>query len=157
MDVASFAEIEPEFTARVSRIVWATVATVDARGRPRTRILHPMWEGTTAWILTGRESFKARHLAANPHVSLSYWDPEHAVAYIEATAEWCDDLPEKRRVWDLFKSTPFPYGYDPSSIPGWTAPDAPGFGILKLKAGRIELAGMTMNPPGVLPRLVWRG
>ena len=42
-----FADIADEFAARTQRIVWCTVATVDESGRPRTRILHPIWEGTT--------------------------------------------------------------------------------------------------------------
>ena len=71
MDVGSFGEIEKEFNERTQRIVWCTVATIDRKGRPRSRILHPIWEGTTGWI-TGRNSFKAKHLAANPYVSLSY-------------------------------------------------------------------------------------
>ena len=76
MDVASFGEIEKEFMERISRIVWCTVTTIDRKGRPRARILHPVWEGSTGWIATGRDSFKAKHLAQNPHVSLSYWDPQ---------------------------------------------------------------------------------
>ena len=38
------------------RIVWCTVATTGADGRPRTRVLHPIWEwdgtGLTGWIAT---------------------------------------------------------------------------------------------------------
>ena len=77
MDVASFAEIEKDFMERVARIVWCTVTTVDRKGRPRARILHPIWERSTGWIATGRSSFKGKHLEANPYVSLSYWDPQH--------------------------------------------------------------------------------
>ncbi len=91
MDIASFAEIEEEFVARVSRIVWCTVATVDRQGRPRSRILHPIWEGSTGWIATGRHSLKEKHLAANAYVSLSYWDQEHQQVYVDAKAEWIDD------------------------------------------------------------------
>ena len=116
MDVTSFAEIEEEFMARVRRIAWCTVATVDAKGRPRTRILHPIWEGTTGWIATGRHSHKEKHLAKNPYVSLSYWDPQHQQIYADCKAEWCDDAAEKRRVWDLYKNTPPPLGYDPQMI-----------------------------------------
>jgi len=155
MEVSSFSEIEAEFMARVKRIVWCSVATVDTRGRPRTRILHPNWEGTTGWVCTGRNTIKARHLAANPYVSLSYWDQKQENVYVEATAEWEDDPREKRRVWDLFKANPFPYGYDPSLIPGWTAPDAPGFGILKLTPWRIELSGFSLEPGVAVPRSVW--
>ena len=49
MNVASFADIKEEFNKRVSRIVWCTVATVDTKGRPRSRILHPIWERSTGW------------------------------------------------------------------------------------------------------------
>lgn len=42
MDVATFAEIEPEFNERIRRIAWATVATVGRQGRPRACILHPI-------------------------------------------------------------------------------------------------------------------
>src|ERR1700682_1462510 len=87
MDIASFAEIEDEFMARVRRIVWCTVATVDRRGRPRTRILHPIWEGSTGWIGTSPRSLKAKHLEHNPYVSLSYWDQQHQQIYADCKAE----------------------------------------------------------------------
>ena len=32
--------------------------------------------------------------------------------------------------WDALKTAPPPVGYDPAIIPGWTAPDAPAFGVL---------------------------
>src|SRR3990170_8750486 len=98
MDIASFAEIEEEFMARVRRIAWCTVATVDRQGRPRSRILHPIWEGATGWIATGRQSFKAKHLASNPYVSLCYWDPQHEQVYVDCRAEWEDRIEEKRRL-----------------------------------------------------------
>ena len=47
MDVTDFSEIAEEFDARVKKIVWCTVSTIDRQGRPRSRILHPIWEGTT--------------------------------------------------------------------------------------------------------------
>jgi len=50
MEVSSFTEIEAEFTERVQRIVWCNVATIDTLDRPRSRILHPLWEGATGWI-----------------------------------------------------------------------------------------------------------
>jgi general stress protein 26 len=155
MDVASFAEIEEEFMRRVRRIVWCTVATVDTRGRPRTRILHPNWEGPTGWIMTGRNTLKARHLAANPYVSLTYWDQKQENVYVDARAEWADDLVEKQRIWDMFKANQFPYGYDPAMIPGWTSPDAPGFGVLKLTPSRIELSGLSLEPGKVVPTYTW--
>jgi general stress protein 26 len=140
MDVASFTEIEPEFMERVARIAWCTVATVDRKGRPRTRILHPIWQETTGWILTGRHTLKTKHLARVPYVSLTYWDPKHEIVYVEAAAAWDDRPEEKRRIWDLYKSTPPPLGYDPAII--WKGPDDPTLGLLKLTPSRIELSDL---------------
>ena len=155
MDVPSFDDIAGEFHKRVSRIVWCTVATVDRKGRPRTRILHPIWEGATGWIATGRQSHKARHLARNPNVSLSYWDQQHQQVYIDATAEWIDDQAEKLRIWELYKNTPPPYGYDPQII--WRGgPGDPGYGLLRLAPWRIELFSLRDMITGTESK-VWRG
>ncbi|MFN3238014.1 MAG: pyridoxamine 5'-phosphate oxidase family protein, partial [Pseudomonadales bacterium] len=75
MEVDNFSVIAEEFDRRVKKIVWCTFTTIDRQGRPRSRMLHPIWEGSTGWIATGRHSFKAKHIAANPYVSLTYWDP----------------------------------------------------------------------------------
>ena len=138
MDVTSFADIQDEFLARISRIVWCSVATVDRRGRPRQRILHPVWEGATGWIATGRHSLKEKHLERNPNVSLSYWDQQHQQVYADCTAAWIDDTAEKLRIWELYKNTPPPLGYDPAII--WRdGPSDPSYGVLKLTPWRIEL------------------
>lgn len=151
MEVSSFADIEDDFVARVKRIVWCTVATVDRQGRPRTRILHPIWEGSTGWIGTVPQSHKAKHLAKNPYVSLSYWDPQHEQVHVDAKAEWVDDMPAKRRIWDLYKNTPPPLGYDP--VISWQGVEDPAFGLLKLTPWRIELFGLaTMRAGGT----IWR-
>ncbi|HXV44531.1 MAG TPA: pyridoxamine 5'-phosphate oxidase family protein, partial [Anaerolineae bacterium] len=96
--VTSFRDIEKEFIERVHSIVWCSVATVDTQNRVRSRILHPLWEGSTGWIITRRNSLKAKHLAHNPFVSLAYIaDIAHPV-YADCTAEWADDLESKQRV-----------------------------------------------------------
>ena len=153
MDVASFSEIEKDFNARVARIVWCTATTVDRKGRPRSRMLHPIWEGTTGWIATGRHSFKEKHLAKNPYISLTYWDPQHEQVHAECRAEWVDDLGEKQRVWELFKSTPEPLGYDPAMF--FQSADNPEFGLLKLTPWRIELWSLGAMASGQ-PSQVWR-
>jgi general stress protein 26 len=156
MEVASFDDIADEFNARVARIVWCTVATVDRKGRPRTRILHPIWEGPTGWIATGRHSHKAKHLAHNPYVSLSYWDQQHQQIYADCRAQWVDDPATRRRIWDLYKNTPPPLGYDPAIIPAWKdGPDSPEFGVLKLMPWRIELFAIGQMATGQEPA-VWR-
>jgi hypothetical protein len=72
----SFADIQEDFLRVTASIAWATVATVDTRGRPRTRVLHPIWEVAdgrpVGWIGTERSPLKTRHLDANPYVSVSY-------------------------------------------------------------------------------------
>ena len=156
MEVASFSEIAEEFQARVARIVWCTVSTVDTKGRPRSRILHPIWEGSTGYIATSPNSLKAKHLAKNPHVSLSYWDQQHQQVYADCRAEWIGDAAERHRIWDLYKTTPPPLGYDPAMIPIWKdGPDTPDFGVLKLAPWRIELFGIAQMATGQQPA-VWR-
>ena len=152
MEVASFADIEQEFLGRVARIVWCTVATVDRQGRPRTRILHPIWEGSTGWIATGRDSHKAKHIAANPYVSLSYWDQQHQQVYVDAGAEWIDDPAEKKRLWELYGSTPPPLGYDLGMI--WRGGlEDPAYGLLKLTPWRIELFALADMFAGKEPQI----
>lgn len=140
----SFAEIQEDFDKRVQRIVWCTLTTVDRKGRPRARMIHPIWEGSTGYIATGPQSLKAKHIAQNPYVSCSYWDQQHEQVYAECKASWVSDPAEKRRIWDLFKNTPMPYGYDPAMFwPG--GPDSPEFGVLKLDPWRLEIGSlMTM-------------
>ncbi len=154
MDVGSFAEIEQEFSSRVSTIVWCTVATVDRSGRPRSRILHPIWEGNAGWIATGRNSFKAKHITHNPHVSLSYWDQGQKQVYADCTARWEEDAGERLRIWELLKNTPPPMGYDPGLF--FQTPENPDYGVLRLTPWRIELWSLTDMVSGN-PPLVWRG
>src|SRR4051812_44556985 len=116
MDHIHFTEIEGEFLKRVNTIVWCNVASVDPQQRPRSRIMHPIWEGATGWIGTRRESYKSQHLATNPHLSLPCVADLVNPVYVEWMAAWEDDLVEKQRVWNLFKDAPPPVGYDPASM-----------------------------------------
>lgn len=137
MKIGSFAEIEDEFVARAHKMVWCALATVDARGRPRTRVLHPIWEGGAGWIATRRHSPKARDLAHAPYVSLAYIADLAAPAYVDGIATWVDDLDQKRRIWEAFKAAPPPLGYDPAPI--FIAPDDPGFGLLRITPQSVRL------------------
>jgi len=149
-----FTDIEAELHKRVTRIVWCTLATQDPQGRLRSRILHPIWEGSTAWIATGRTSPKAQHIAHNPYVSLSYWDPQQEQVYADCRAEWVDDLPTRQRIWNLLKDTPAPVGYDPGLF--WKeGMSDPGFGVLRLTPWRIELYSVPDMMTGKAPQ-VWR-
>jgi uncharacterized pyridoxamine 5'-phosphate oxidase family protein len=137
MEVASFADIEDEFLRRVHRMVWCNAATVDAKGRPRSRLLHPLWEGQTGWITTHRTSFKHKHLARNPYMSLAYITEIMSPVYVDVTAVWEEDQNEKLRVWDLFKTTPEPLGFDPAQ--DFIRYDHENFGLLKLTPWRVAL------------------
>ena len=137
MEVTSFEDIRADFDARVQKIVWCTVTTNDSKNRPRTRVLHPIWEGSTGYVISGRESYKAKHLAKNPYVSVSYWSPESGLVVADCKATWEESLEEKRRVWALFKNTPMPYGYDPEML--GSKADDPASGLLVLTPWRVEL------------------
>jgi general stress protein 26 len=137
MHVPNFETIETEFIQRVHAMVWCAVASIDTQNRPRTRILHPIWEGATGWIGTDPRSLKAKHLAHNPHLSLAYISNIMNPVYVECTAEWIEDRGEKQRIWDLFKTAPEPLGYDPAIT--FVSVDHESFGLLKLTPWRIDL------------------
>jgi general stress protein 26 len=139
--VNSFADIETEFTRRVLEIVWCNVTTVNRQGRPRSRILHPIWQGSTGWILSSRHSLKEKHLAKNPYVSLCYANASLEQVYAECRAHWEDGADVKSRIWDLFAATPQPVGYDPTAFwPG--GKEDSDFGVLKLTPWRIEVTSL---------------
>ncbi|MGH3880605.1 MAG: pyridoxamine 5'-phosphate oxidase family protein [Actinophytocola sp.] len=153
MLVESFSEIAEEFQARVARIAWATVATVGPDGAPRTRILHPIWEGHVGWIGTTAGSDKIRHLGREPRVSLTYWDPEQDNVHVEAIATVAADQADRDRIWQLFATTEPPLGYDPVLF--WPSSTDPVFALLRLDPTRIELTGLRHRSSGRAP-LVWR-
>ena len=85
----------------------------------------------------GPPDVEDKHLAANPNVALSYWDPQHDTAVVHARAEWCDDTATKTRIWNLLKNTPPPVGYDPELF--WRNGMDDTFGVLKLTPFQIQL------------------
>ena len=132
-------EIQPEFEARVRRIVWAQLATVDPAGRPRTRVVHIVWDGLTGFLSTAPGSPKLEHIARNPNVSVGYWDPVQTTVLAECHATIIDGVAARARPYQLIASEPEPYGFDPSIWGG--TPDDPGFALVRLEPWRIELAG----------------
>ncbi len=147
MEISTFAEIEPIFSQRIGHMVWCNLATVDRSNRPRSRIVHPLWEGTTGWVTTRRNMHKAKHLAHNPFVSLAYIADVAKPVYVDCRTEWVDDLDDKQHVWELCLQTPLPLGFDPAPI--YERVDHPDFAVLKLIPWRIDL----VNPPA--EHLVW--
>jgi general stress protein 26 len=151
--VASFADVADEFRRRWERTIWATMATVGPRGRLQSRLVHPLWEGATGWIATGADSLKARQLKINPYTSLTYWDQMNEQVHVECHAEFEHRVEEKRRVWDLFKQTPFPLGYDPGLF-FKEGPEGRSVGIVRLVPWRVELWSLAELMAGK-PSLVW--
>jgi hypothetical protein len=142
--VSTYEETCAAFVEMAHRIVWCSAATVDAEGRPRSRILHPIWEwdGATlvGWIATSPTATKRAHLDHSPNISLSYWAPNHDTCTSECVAEWVQDDDGRSRIWDLFKNGPAPVGYDPAMIPAWKeGPLSSRFMPLRLAPWRLRV------------------
>jgi general stress protein 26 len=148
ISVESFEEIEQEFIERVHGVVWCNMATEDTQGRLRSRILHPIWEGQTGWVITRRHSLKAKHLAQNPYVSLAYVADVARPVYVDCVAEWADEPEARSHVWELYRAAPPPLGYDPDVL--YQGMDQSTLGILKFTPWRIEVANIPNE------RRVWR-
>jgi len=141
--VQTLDQTAPAFVKMAHAIVWCAVATVDTKGRPRSRILHPLWEWDgkklTGWIATGPTPTKRAHLAASPYVSCNYWTPTQDTCLAECQATWAFDDATRTRIWNLFKNAPAPVGYDPALIPGWDKPTSPNFAALRLDPWRLRV------------------
>lgn len=152
--------VAPAFIEMAHRIVWATVATTDGKGRPTTRILHPVWkfDGTdlTGWILTSPNSPKARHLDAQPTVSLTYWHPNQDVATADCDVVWETSDEELEAGWNRFLLAPEPVGYDPKIVPQWPTPQAPEFGVIRLHPRTLRVMPGTVMFEGRGELLTWR-
>lgn len=152
--------VGPAFVAMAHRIVWATAGTTDGAGRPATRVLHPTWEldgdALFGWIATSPLSPKAAHLAAHPHVSLTYWDATHDTCTADCRAQWDTTDEGRQSLWDRFATAPAPVGYDPSIVPGWDSPTSAGFGALRLFPYRLRVMPGSLLMAGEGELLTWR-
>ncbi|MGA5461757.1 pyridoxamine 5'-phosphate oxidase family protein [Mycobacterium sp. NPDC050041] len=151
--------IAPEFVAMAHAIVWASVATVGPDGRPRTRILHPIWEwdGTdlVGWIATSPTPLKESHLAAHPDVAVSYWTTTHDTCSADCAVEWVLDDDRRTRVWQLFENGPEPVGYDPAIIEPWRdGPTSAAFAAWRLTPYRLRVMPGTVMTQGERHRLL---
>jgi general stress protein 26 len=80
--------------------MWAHIATIGADGAPDVTPIHPCWEGDVMWALIGRNSVKARNVAADDRVAM-HWQITEKGDGVEVwgTASVHDDVPTKRRLW----------------------------------------------------------
>jgi general stress protein 26 len=159
MDI--LAETAPAFVEMAHRIVWATVATVDEESRPRSRVLHPLWQwdGTAlvGWIATGPTPTKVSHLAHSPFASVGYWSSDHDTCTAECAATLVTDDDTRVWLWDAFTNAPAPVGYDPGIIPPWAdGPTSDAFAALRLDPWRLRVMPGTMMTAGQGSVLTWR-
>ena len=147
-DVTNFTEMQPEFLARVSQAVYCNMTTVDRQNRPRSRMIHPIWDGPIGWLISWPQSHKAKHLRTNPYISLAYIQDKEKPVYVDCRAEWVTQEGEQIRIWALHQQTPPPLGFDPQ--PHYGDIHHHYFGLLKLTPWRIELASLYGES------LVWR-
>ena len=148
MDVTRFDEIQAEFMARARQAVYCNVATVDRKGRPRSRVMHVVWDGHMGWVITSPNSHKGRHLVHNPYVSLAYLSDPMKPVYIDCVAVWVEEVQEKKRIWELHKTIPPPLGFDPA--PHYGTIEHKHFGLLRFTPWRLELAELGSES------LIWR-
>ena len=120
----------------VATSMYATLGTVDKRGRARNRIVHPLWHNNTGWITTWRDTPKVLHLAGSPFVSLAYIADLVSPIAVDCTAEWVDDEDTRRWFWEWAKTVATGAGYDPAST---YAIDSRNSGLLRLTPFRTIL------------------
>ena len=72
----------------------------------------------------------------------------------ECRASWIEDVDEKDRVWELFRSVPEPLGHDPYTIwpEGAADPDA---GVLRLEPWRLRVTSLD-TLLGRAPVVTWQ-
>jgi hypothetical protein len=109
------------------------------------------------WALTGRTPLKSRHLAANPHVSCSWWSPSQDTVFADCVAAWVEDDDEKARVWAIFEQEP-PDGWGTEAMAGWGGERwrSPIFTPLRLEPWRVQVMRGEEYPHGQLTGRVWR-
>jgi hypothetical protein len=157
-----FEEIREDFLRYTAEIVLCTVTTVDPQGRPRSRILHPIFtvrdDRPIGWVLTAPTPVKARHLAANPHVACSYWSPAQNIVYVDCVATWVTEQAEKGDVYELFRTTPPPLGYGEAGLAGFGSEGSHSalFTPLRLDRRRIQVMAGKEYPLGNLVPRMWR-
>ncbi len=141
--VETFDEIQDQFTRYIQDIVYCSLITVDKKGRPRARVLLPIWEiidgKPVGWLAAYKTPVKVAHIARNPHVTCSYWNPRQNSVFADCVAGWIDDPDIKREKWELYrKGSPPGVGYDPQRY--WHGgPTDPEYDLLRMDAWRVQV------------------
>jgi len=142
LSTPTFADFAPDFLRLTSETVWCSLTTLDRHNRPRSRIVHPIWEVVAdrpiGWLATRRSPIKVAHLAHSQAVSCAYWRPSHDAVLVQCQAVWEDNAVEKVRIWQRYTTSPPPLGYDPHTI--WSGgPGDPDYSVLRFHAWRVQI------------------
>ncbi|AZQ71599.1 MULTISPECIES: pyridoxamine 5'-phosphate oxidase family protein [Streptomyces] len=141
--VTTFSEIEDKFFEYIRDIVYCTMITVDRKGRPRARVLLPIWEVVdgrpVGWLAAYKTPVKAAHLANNPHTTYSYWNPRQNAVFIDSVSTWATDAETRAYAWDLYrKGSPAGVGYNPRNF--WReGPTDPQYHVLRIDPWRVQV------------------
>lgn len=154
-------KIAPAFVEMAHRIVWCSAASVDRQGRPRSRVLHPLWhwdgKTITGVIATSPTRTKRAHLEASPYLSLNYWAPSQDTCLADCRARLVYDDATREQVWNALKNAPAPVGYDPAIVPPWKdGPLSPAFAVIELEPWRLRVMPGSMMLGGGGEVLLWR-
>jgi general stress protein 26 len=154
-----FEPLRADFLRITADIAYCTATTVDPQGRPRSRVMHPIFEVVDGvpqgWALTDRTPLKDRHIAANPYVGCSYWSPAQDTVTIDCAAAWVDDTDVLRQVWDIFAS-PDPPGWGDLSGYGEAGISHPRFHVLRLDPYRVQILRSDQFAVGDFTPRSWR-
>ena len=141
--MSELAEVAPAFVEMAHRIVWCSAATVDVQGRPRSRILHPLWhwdgQQLVGWVGTSPTPIKRAHLETHPYMSMNYWSPSHDTCVADCRAVLAFDDDTRTMVWNLFAHAAPPVGYNPAIVPAWKSPTSEAFAVLRLEPWRLRV------------------
>ena len=145
----SLPEIVDDLAEIVGRIVWTTVTTTDRQGRPRSRVMHPVWSITpeqVSGVIGARPTpTKSAHIARSPWLTCAYWSPDHDAAFLDCHVAWAGD---RGAAWDRLA-----VGYDPATL--WpSGPTAADFGALDLTPYRIQIIRAATMAQGA-PTPLW--
>jgi hypothetical protein len=143
--VVQYSDLIGAFVDIAHRVVWCSVATTDRRGRPRSRVMHPVWErtedGVVGWATARPTPLKIAHLKHSPYVSCSYVGPAHPahdIAVAECEAFWVQEPEQLERAWAACRAPGPPAGFDPATIfPG--GPGSPGSAMLRFEPWRLRV------------------
>lgn len=144
--------IAPAFVTTAHRVGVAVVATADAAGHPRTRVMQPVWgwdgRQLTGWASTATDAPKVAEVARVPFVSLTYWDATQDTATADCAVERVTGAGDLADAWRRFDATPRPAGFDPAIHPDWESSASPTFGVLLLRPHRLRVMPGTLMTRG---------